>query len=258
MPCGYPRRIDRDMKILTIHDIRKEYLDLDLGAFRLTFDDGLFSQFYYFQFFRNHPETLTYFIATDLIKPGVIRPAFNGQYLPYLKSKKYMYRTFTEGRFDHFMNVEELQALSRHENVDIGVHSHFHDVILTRTLPHKKKAISPWKRERIQAAKEIALKEVSIRSKLAFKGVEVSAGKLIARRQNAWEDFIKYDTEQSLKWFERYLKIQPKVYAFPFNEYSDTFVRILKSFGFEQFYAARPRNEKEISGRIDIDSLIDT
>lgn len=246
------------MKILTIHDIRKEYFDLDLAAYRLTFDDGLFSQYYYFQFFKDHPEKLTYFISTDLIHSGAARPAFNGQYLPYCKSKKYMYRTFAEGRFDHFMNVEELQMLNRHENVDIGVHSHFHDVILTRTLPHKQKAISPWKRERIQAAKEVALEGVSIRSRLAFKGVEVSEGKLIPRSQSAWEDFIKYDTELSLKWFERHLKIQPKVYAFPFNEYSDTFVRILKSFGFEQFYAARPKNEKEISGRIDIDSLLRT
>ncbi len=256
MPCNYLKRINSDMKILTIHDIRKEYFDLDLGAYRLTFDDGLFSQYYYFQFFKDHPEKLTYFIATSLIKPGAARPVFNGRYLPYLKSKKYMYRTFAEGRFDHFMTVDELQALSRHENVDIGVHSHFHDVILTRSLPHKQKAISPWKHERIQAAKEIAPEAVSIRSKLAFKGVEVSEGKLIARSQSAWEDFIKHDTERSLKWFERYLKIQPKVYAFPFNEYSDTFVRILKSLGFEQFYAARPRNKEKITGRIDIDSLI--
>jgi hypothetical protein len=31
---------------------------------------------------------------------------------------------------------------------------------------------------------------------------------------------------------------------------------ILKSFGFKQFFAARPKNKKEITGRIDIDSLI--
>jgi hypothetical protein len=250
--------MDRDMKILTIHDIRKEYFDLDLGAYRLTFDDGLFSQYYYFQFFKDHSEKLTYFITTSLIKPGVARPVFEGRYLPYLKSKKYMYRTFAEGRFDHFMNIEELQALSRHPNVDIGVHSHFHDVILTRTHPHKRKALSSWKRERIPSIDQISPEDFSIRSKLAYKGVEVNGGKLIPRAQSAWEDFIKHDTELSLKWFERHLKIQPKIYAFPFNEYSSKLVNILKSYGFQQFYAARPRNEKEIRGRIDIDSLLDT
>ena len=239
MPCRYLMQSDNDMKILTIHDVRKEYFDLHLGDYRLTFDDGLFSQYYYFQFFKHHPEKLTYFITTSMIEPGVARPTFNGRYLPYIKSKKYMYRTFAEGRFDHFMNVEELQALSRHKNVDVGAHSHFHDVILTRSLPHKRKVPSPWKLERIRAAKESCLEELSIRSKLAFKGVEVNGGKLIPRSQSAWEDFIKYDTELCLRWFEQNLNIQPRIYAFPFNEYSSKFVNILKSFGFEHFFAAR-------------------
>jgi hypothetical protein len=244
------------MKILTIHDIRKAYFDLNLDAYQLTFDDGLFSQFYYFQFFKDHPERLTYFITTSLIKPGSVRPVFTGQYLPYIKSKKYMYRTFTEGRFDHFMNVEELHEISRHPNVEIGAHSHFHDVILTRTHPHKRKALSPWKRERIQTVEEIPLEEFSIRSKLAFKGLEVDGTRLIPRSETAWEDFIKYDTDLCLQWFERNLKIQPKIYGFPFNEYSDKLILILKSFGFQQFFAARPKNKKEITGRTDIDSLI--
>lgn len=258
MPCDYLKRINTDMKILTIHDVRKEYFDLDLGAYRLTFDDGLFSQYFYFQFFKYHPQKLTYFITTSFIKAGAARTPFNGQYLPYLKSKKYMYRIFAEGRFDHFMNVEELQALSRHPNVDIGAHSHFHDVILTRTLPHKKKAISPWKRERIPSINQIFSEDLSIRSKLAHKGVVVDGGKLITRSETAWEDYIKYDTERCLRWFEQNLKTQPSAYAFPFNEYSSKLVTILKSFGFQKFYAARPRNEKEITGRIDIDSLIDS
>jgi hypothetical protein len=167
-----------------------------------------------------------------------------------------MYRTFAEGRFDHFMNLEELQEISRQKNVQIGAHSHFHDVILTRTHPHKRKTLSPWKLERIQAGKEISVEEFSIRSKLAFKGYEIDNGKLIPRSETAWEDFIKYDTECCLQWFEQNLKMQPRIYGFPFNEYSSKFVLILKSFGFQQFFAARPKNNKEITGRIDIDGLI--
>jgi hypothetical protein len=129
-------------------------------------------------------------------------------------------------------------------------------VILTRTHPHKRKPLSPWKLQRIRASKEISIDEFSIRSKLAFKGHEVDGGKLAARSEAAWEDFIKYDTELCLQWFEQNLKLQPKIYAFPFNEYSTKFVMILKSFGFQQFFAARPKNKKEITGRIDIDSLI--
>ena len=244
------------MKILTIHDVRKAYFELNLDAYRLTFDDGLFTQFYYFQFFKHHPQKLTYFITTSFIKTGTVRATFDGHYLPYLKSKKYMQRTFSEGRFDHFMNVAELQEISRHPNVDIGAHSHFHDVILTRTHPHKRKALSPWKRQRILSIDEISAEDFSIRSKLAYKGLEVDSGKLIPRSEAAWEDYIKYDTELCLRWFEQNLKLQPRLYAFPFNEYSSKFVNILKSFGFEQFFAARPKGRTEINGRIDIDSLI--
>ena len=246
------------MKIITVHDVRKEYFDLNLDAYQLTFDDGLYSQFYYFQLFKDHPEKLTYFITTSFIKPGTLRPVFDGRYLPVIKSKKYMYRTFAKNRFDHFMNVAELQEISRHPNVDIGAHSHFHDVILTRTHPHKRKPLSPWKRERIQVPKEVSIAEFSIRSKLAFKGLEVYDGKLIPRSETAWEDFIKYDTELCLRWFEQNLNMQPRIYGFPFNEYSDKFILILKSFGFQQFFAARPKNKKEITGRTDIDSLLNT
>ena len=246
------------MKILTIHDIRKEYFDLDLDAYQLTFDDGLYSQFYYFSFFKDHPQKLTYLITTSFIKPGKIRKTFAGRDLPYIKSKKYMYRTFAENRFDHFMNLEELQEISGQKNVQIGAHSHFHDVILTRSQPHKRKRLSPWKLERIRGIKEIPMDEFSIRSKLAFKGYEVDGAKVIPRSESAWEDFIKFDTELCLRWFEQNLNMQPEIYAFPFNEYSSKFVTILKTFGFKQFFAARPKNEKEISGRVDIDSLIDT
>jgi hypothetical protein len=167
-----------------------------------------------------------------------------------------MYRTFTEDRFDHFMNVEELQEICGQKNVQIGAHSHFHDVILTRTHPHKRKPLSLWKLERLRASKEVSYEEFSIRSKLAFKGHTIDDGKLMPRSETAWEDYIKYDTELCLKWFEQNLNIHPKLYAFPFNEYSTKYVMILKTFGFKQFFAARPKNKKEITARIDIDSLI--
>ena len=153
-----------------IHDIRKEYFDLNLDQYRLTFDDGLFSQYYYFPLLKNHTRKLTYFIATSFIKPGKARSMFAGEYISYLKSKKYSYRTFIEGKFDHFMTLEEIQKLSEQSNVRIGVHSHLHDVILTRTHPRKRKPLSKWKLERFQNRPDMAGEDLSIRSKLAFQG----------------------------------------------------------------------------------------
>ena len=107
------------MPYLMIHDLRREYFNLNLAHYRLTFDDGLFSQYYYFPLLENHPAELIFFITTSFIQPGKVRPMFDGEYLPHLKTKRYACRTFIEGRYDHFMTVEELQILSARPNVGI-------------------------------------------------------------------------------------------------------------------------------------------
>ncbi len=244
------------MKYLMIHDIRKEYFDLDLNQYRLTFDDVLFSQYYYFQLFRNHPEKLTYFITTSFIKPGKARNMFKGRYISYLKSKKYGYRTFIESKYDHFMNVEEIQKLSQQPNVRIGVHSHFHDVILTRKHPHKRKPLSQWKMERFEDFSKITDQDFSIRSRLAFQGFNYKNGLLTRRPVTQWEDYIKFDTELCLRWVEQHIGITPDLYCFPFNEHNPKLISILKSFGFNEFFAARPGKNGQVKGRVDIDSLI--
>jgi peptidoglycan/xylan/chitin deacetylase (PgdA/CDA1 family) len=240
-----------------IHDIRKEYFDLDLSQYRLTFDDALFSQYYYFRLFRNHPQKLTFFITTSFIKPGKVRDMFQDRYLPYLKQKKYGYRTFVENRFDHFMNVEEIRIISKQPNVRIGVHSHFHDVILTRTHPKKRKPLSQWKMDRFEGYSKIADRNFSIRSRLAFQGYNYNNGSLTRRASTEWEDYIKYDTELCLKWVQQNLGFTPDMYCFPFNEYNENLISILKSYGFNKFFAARSGKRSEVHGRVDIDSLID-
>ena len=245
------------MQHLMIHDIRKEYFDLDLHQYRLTFDDALFSQYYYFSQFSSHPRALTYFVTTSFIKPGKARNMFAGDDIPYLKTKKYGYRTFIEGRYDHFMNVEEIQFLSDQPNVRIGVHSHFHDVVLTRTHARKKKPLSQWKMERFNGFSELADQDFSIRSRLAFQGFNLESGIPIRRTTTEWEDYIKSDTEWCIQWVEENLGFTPDIYCFPFNEHNEKLISILKSFGFKEFFAARPGTSKDVQGRIDIDALID-
>ena len=245
------------MKYLMIHDIRKEYFDLNLDQYRLTFDDGLFSQYYYFPLLKNQPGKLTYFITTSFIKPGKTRSMFSGEYISYLKSKKYSYRTFIEGKFDHFMTLEEIQKLSDQSNVQIGVHSHFHDVILTRTHPRKRKVLSKWKLERFQNRPDMTREDLNIRSKLAFQGVKFSDGLLMRRAEVEWEDYIKHDTELCLRWMEDNLGFRPDWYCFPFNEHNEKLIAILKTYGFKKFFAARPGKNTEVLGRTDIDTLVD-
>jgi hypothetical protein len=244
------------MQYLMIHDIRKEYFDLSLDQYRLTFDDGLFSQYYYYPVYKNHPENLTFFITTSFIRPGKSRSMFAGEYLQALKPKKYMYRCFIENKFDHFMTTEEIQELSTKPNVQVGVHSHWHDVILTRTHASKRKPASKWKLARFQDSPEISRQDLSIRSKIAFQGFDFQEGSLRRRSSTEWEDYIKADTELCLKWVMDNLGFTPDMYCFPFNEYHEKLISILKSFGFNKFFAARPGENIEIIGRKDIDSLV--
>ena len=243
------------METLMIHDIRPDYFKLELDKYNLTFDDGLFSQYYYFPVFSRYRSERIYFITTSFIKSGKIRPMFKGEHLRPLKSKEYMYAALIKGEFDYFVNTEELKVLSTQENVKIGAHSHTHDVIITARHPRKKKKLSQWKLERFKNHPEISQKNYSIRSKLAFQGYNLINGKITRRSESEREDYIKYDTERCLAWFNSKLKFIPEIYCFPFNEYNDKMISILKSFGFKKFYGARPKEGKDVLRRIDIDSL---
>ena len=244
------------MQHLMIHDIRREYFNLSLDQYRLTFDDGLFSQYYYYPLYKDHSEKLTFFIATSFIKAGKARRMFAGNYIPYFKPKKYMYRSFIEKKFDHFMTIEEVQELGARANVQIGVHSHWHDVIPTRTHSRKRKPLSKWKLERFQNLREITDQDMSIRSKVAFQGFHYKEGTLTRRSAAEWEDYIKADTEMCLKWAEKNLRFTPELYCFPFNEHNQRLISILKSFGLKKFFAARPGDSRDVIGRVDIDSLV--
>ena len=244
------------MHYLMIHDIRKEYFDLDLVQYRLTFDDGLFSQYYYYPVYQDHPRTLNFFITTSFIRPGKARSMFTGKYIDYLKPKKYMYRSFIEKNFDHFMTTEEVQKLAQIANVKIGVHSHWHDVIPTRTHSRKRKPLSKWKRERFGDSSAICGRDLSIRSRVAFQGFDFHQGLLKPRSEAQWVDYIRSDTERCIKWMENNLGITPDRYCFPFNEYNETLISILKSYGFRTFFAARSGKRSDVNGRIDIDSLL--
>ncbi len=129
------------MDRLMIHNIRKEFLNHDLAQYQLTFDDGLYSQYYYSPLFESNQSPRIYFIATGLIQPGKARKIFDGQYLPPIKSEMYMFEAFVKKKIDQFMTLEELEIIADQKEVIIGAHSHFHDIILTEH-PLKKKTES--------------------------------------------------------------------------------------------------------------------
>jgi hypothetical protein len=237
---------------LVIHDFRKDYFDLNLVAYSLTFDDGLYSQYYYYPLLGAADNPKIFFIITSFIKPGKARKQFKGEFIKAVKSRKYMHAAFIEHDYSQFMTLEEIQELATHKDVKIGTHSHFHDVIIHDSPP--KKPTSQWKIERLSYHPEKTNPATSIRSSLAFQGLKLKAGKLVPRKQTEWLDYIKYDTESSLQWFDENLGYVPDIYGLPFNEYSGTMLEVLESFGFKEFYGKPGKNNK-IHGRLDIDKL---
>ena len=245
------------MDKLMIHNIKEEFFRLDLTKYQLTFDDGLYSQYYYSPLFKNSKHPNLFFITTGFIRDGKARKVFDGKFLPYVKSRNYMYEVFIKNRFDQFMKVDELQRLAHKKNVAIGAHSHFHDIIMT-THPLKK-PLSPWKIEHLPCLFESKLRfSINRRSKLAYPGYFLSDTKLMKRSTAQWLDYVKRDTESCLLWFEKYLGFLPTSYSFPFNEYTSALVEILKGYGFKDFYNGKSVNTKDIFGRIDIDTLVST
>jgi hypothetical protein len=244
------------MKVLMFHDLRREHFELPLERYRLSFDDGLYSHYYYLPCLENHPHALTFFITTSFIRPGAARPVFDGRYLEYHEPAYYAQRSLIEGDTRAYMTVEEVRQLAGRSNVRIGAHSHFHDVTLTDVHPKRPRPESPWRRQRFAQVPTDRLQAMSIRSRLAFQGHEFIAGALRPRSEADWEDYIRRDTELCLEWFERHLRLQPDLYGFPFNEYSSKLIEILKSYGFKEFYAGSSVKHPEVIGRTDADGLL--
>ena len=244
------------MDVLMFHDLRREHFELPLDRYRLSFDDGLYSHYYYMPCLEHQPQPLTFFITTGFIRPGAARPVFDGRYLEYREAAVYAQQALIAGDFSAFMTVEEVRRLAARPNVRIGAHSHFHDVTLTDAHPKKPRPVSAWRQQRFAQVPADRLRGMSIRSRLAFRGHEFKGGVLRPRSEADWEKYIRSDTERCLEWFARHLKLQPVLYGFPFNEYSPRLIEILKSYGFREFYAGSSVKHPEVIGRMDAETLV--
>lgn len=240
---------------LMIHSMRKEFFDLDLAAFRLSFDDGLYSQYYYYPLMAELNTEKIFFITTSMIAPGPARNMFDGEHLPFVKSPRYMHIAYSRSDFSYFMTTEEVAFLKAQKNVCIGAHSHFHDVTLTSYLP--KKPNSKWKRDRLAGYPAYLTRALAIRSRLNYRGYAYRKGRLVRRTREEWLEFVRRDTDCCLNWFHTHLGFQPTCYCMPFNEYSDTLIEVLKGFGFTTFYNGRRGKDGTVVPRTDIDKLLE-
>ena len=97
--------------------------DLPLGDYTITFDDGLYSQFYYLDEFLKFDTELIYFVSTDILCDTVQSSNFEDCRNAHIKA--------SVGNKEDYMTIEQVQRLTTIPNVSVGGHSHSH-IDLTR------------------------------------------------------------------------------------------------------------------------------
>ena len=104
------------MKVLEIHEVKEEYLRKEYySSFDLlTFDDGLYSQFYYRDFFANLGKPLIYFVSS-----GILRTTGSPSFKSPLQAHNDFF-TFKDS--SAYMTLEELKLLKG----EVQYHLHFH------------------------------------------------------------------------------------------------------------------------------------
>jgi|WetSurSiteA1Bulk_404760.scaffolds.fasta_scaffold00418_11 peptidoglycan/xylan/chitin deacetylase (PgdA/CDA1 family) len=123
-----------EKEALAIHDINfpKQLFNFPLENYTLTFDDGLFSQYYYWPILRTIKTRKILFISTDLIDAGPIREQFKirkPEYLNFPDTFESMKLYKTNGIKSNYMRIEELKVICETlitQNIEIGGHGHKH------------------------------------------------------------------------------------------------------------------------------------
>lgn len=118
-----------------IHEVDERIFALPLHQYILTFDDGLYSQYYYFDKFKKIDTLKYFFISTGFI-------AGSTQSLNFLDSHK-AHKKAATGNYEDFMTVEQIKELTTDPQVIIGGHGHNHyDLNTLSSLPKKVECIA--------------------------------------------------------------------------------------------------------------------
>jgi hypothetical protein len=117
------------MKTLTIHSVKEEFFKLSFHNYKLTFDDGLFSQYFHWPIFRQIPTEKILFISTNLIGIDGLgrRKKWKGKYQEFPDCFEALEDFRKTGNRENYMRLEELQEIIDNDiEVIIGGHGHNH------------------------------------------------------------------------------------------------------------------------------------
>jgi len=119
-----------------IHDFKPEFFDLPLHEYTLTFDDGLYSQYYYWDDIKTINTDKIFFITTGILH-------FGERYLQeaHFPSAPDAHKSFFKEKVsDNYMTLKEIEEIS--DGAEIGGHGHYHlDLRSTSSLLNVRNAI---------------------------------------------------------------------------------------------------------------------
>jgi hypothetical protein len=111
--------------VLMLHEMKDEFLTLPLENYVLTFDDGLYSQYVYYQKIKHIPTPKIFFISSGIV--------CNGEQSSEFPCCRTAHKKAFDGIYEDYMTVEQIKELMLDPLVTIGCHSHTHTRLDTFT-----------------------------------------------------------------------------------------------------------------------------
>lgn len=141
-------------KVLMIHEIRDWMFNLPLEDYILTFDDGLYGQYYYLEKFKKINTLKLFFVSTN-----IICPEDHNQTCDFPSCDDSHEDFFSNGNRSNYMKWSQIKEIANSPLCSIGGHSHNHNIYKDLKIQELYKCIMEDTEEMIQEFKknEIAI-----------------------------------------------------------------------------------------------------
>lgn len=107
--------------VLMIHEIDEKMFQLSLEDYTLTFDDALYSQYYYLDRLKEIQTQKIFFVST-----GIVCNEKETQNLDFPSSVEAHRQFFEQNITNNYMKWSQIKEIASLEDCDIGGHSHLH------------------------------------------------------------------------------------------------------------------------------------
>ena len=116
-------KIKFDKPMLMIHEFKDEYLNLPLGDYILTFDDGLYTQYKYFDELLKFKTLMVFSISTNIICDVdlIQKDDFIHSHDAHLKA--------FSGNYENYMNEFQIKEILNTDGCIVAGHGHTHSKI---------------------------------------------------------------------------------------------------------------------------------